>query len=225
LNAGHDLSLRDLTVIADRRTVVDRLTLRVAAGSTLVVTGPAGSGKSLLLATLAGLRRPATGQVWLGDRPVRADLIGHAVGYVPQIAEVFGTLTAVENVALPLLARGIPATDAWVTAERHLEDLGLSAGVRHNLAEQLSGGQRQRVAFARATVGRPLLLVADDPTSELDPGTAERTTAIITGLAAAGSSVVLATTDTDLAGRADLTLDLAGQAGRTLPAPTAEPGR
>jgi ABC-type lipoprotein export system ATPase subunit len=203
------LLLQDLTV----RAVFERRTLQVAAGSTLVVTGSAGSGKSRLLATLAGLRRPTSGQVLLGGRPVHAGLLGHAIGYAPQVAEVFGTLTAIENVALPLLAQGVPVAQAWATAKHHLDDLGVSPAVQDNLAEQLSGGQRQRVAFARASAGGPLLLVADDPTSELDPDTAERVMAVIARLAAAGASVVLATTDPGVAGRADLTLDLSPPSG------------
>jgi putative ABC transport system ATP-binding protein len=122
-------------------------------------------------------------------------------------------LTAVENVALPLLARKVPAEEAWKRAEGQLGRLDLNAALWHNLAEQLSGGQRQRVAFARATVHRPQLLVADDPTSELDSASAELVVSVLRDLAGTGSVIVLATSDPELAARADLSLDLGDLAG------------
>jgi putative ABC transport system ATP-binding protein len=145
---------------------------------------------------------------------VRAD-----TGYVPQTIQVLDALTAAENVALPLLARKVPAEEAWKRAEEQLGRLDLNTALWHNLAEQLSGGQRQRVAFARATVYRPQLLVADDPTSELDSASAELVVSVMRDLAGAGSVIVLATSDPELAARADLRLDLGDLAG--IPAPAA----
>jgi ABC-type multidrug transport system ATPase subunit len=204
------LEIEDLTVTAGGRTVVERLSLRVRPGSALSVTGPAGSGRSALLDVLAGLRPPAAGRVRLGDRPLGPDLIGHAVGYAPQSSPVLHTLTAVENVALALLARGVPAADAWAAAARDLGELGLPDAVRDNLAEQLSGGQRQRVAFARAVAGGPALVVADDPASELDPDSAELILGVLRRLTAAGTVVVLATPTAAPPGPGELRVDLDG---------------
>jgi putative ABC transport system ATP-binding protein len=169
--------------------------LDLSAGSTLVVTGP---GRSAFLAALAG----AGDDVLLDGRPLRPEL----VGYAPQPPVVFTTLTALENVALPLLARDVPAGRAAGLAAEQLTALGLAPGLHTNLAEQLSGGQRQRVAFARAVVTAPALLLADDPASELDPESAALLLAAVDRLTAAGAVAVLALPD---AGDAELTVEVA----------------
>ncbi len=192
---GAGLELRDLSAGAGRHPVVQHLSMRVPPGAVLVVTGPAGSGIGGVLAVLAGAGQPRHGAVLLGGRPVDPDLVGHAIGYAPADPTVVGTLTAIENVALTLLARNVQPGDAWEQSAQHLGELGLPPALQHNLTEQLSGGQRQRVALARATIGQPHLVIADDPTSELDPDTAQRVIGIIRALASRGASIVLSTTD------------------------------
>jgi putative ABC transport system ATP-binding protein len=207
------LRLEVLTVSAGATVLIRELNAELPAGRILAVTGPPASGKSLLLATVAGERAPTAGRVTLGGRALTESGVRDQIGYLPQTAQVLEALTAVENVALSLLARGVSAADAWTRAEEQLACLDLSAALWHNLAEQLSGGQRQRVAFARATVYRPQLLVVDDPTSELDSATARRVGAVLRDLAATGSVIVLATSVPEFAERADLRLDLGDMAG------------
>ena len=143
---------------------------------------------------LAALTRPAAGSVTV-ERP-RGNRPHHhvrPVGYVPATPQLLPVLTAVENVALALAASARLPADAWARAERLLGRLGLPPGAWHNAVEQLSGGQQQRVAVARALVDRPALLVADDPTSELDPSSAALVFAALFGAVADGSALVLVT--------------------------------
>ena len=207
------LSLENVTIAIGGSVLVRELSTEVPAGRVLAVTGPPASGKSLLLKTVAAERAPTSGRVVLGGRPTFDPEVQIQTGYLPQTVQVLDALTAVENAALPLLARKEPAAQAWERAEEQLRRLDLNEALWHNLAEQLSGGQRQRVAFARATVHRPQLLVADDPTSELDSATAELVVSIMRGLADAGSVIVVATSDPELADRADQRLDLGDLAG------------
>jgi putative ABC transport system ATP-binding protein len=207
------LRLENVTVAAGRHILVRELSIEVPAGRVLAVTGPPASGKSLLLQTVAAERAPTSGRVVLGERPTSDSEVQTQTGYLPQTIQVLDALTAVENVALPLLARKAPAEEAWKRAEEQLGRLDLNEALWHNLAEQLSGGQRQRVAFARATVHRPQLLVADDATSELDSASAELAASVMRDLADTGSVIVLATSDPELAGWADLRLDLGDLAG------------
>jgi putative ABC transport system ATP-binding protein len=212
------LRLESVTVAVGGHVLVRELSTEVPAGRVLAVTGPPASGKSLLLEAVAAERAPTSGRVVLGERATSHPEVQAETGYVPQTIQVLDALTAVENVVLPLLARKAPAEEAWKRAERQLGRLGLNAALWHNLAEQLSGGQRQRLAFARATVHKPRLLVADDPTSELDSASAELVVSVMRDLARAGSVIVLATSDPELAARADLRLDLADLAGIAAPA-------
>lgn len=202
------LRLEALSVRAGSRTFLAAESLALDPGRVVAVTGPPASGKSLLLQTLAAERLPAAGTVTFDGLPVDTATVQESLGYMAQTAQVLDALTATENVVLPLLARRRPAAEAWASAEQQLERLDVSAATRHNLAEQLSGGQRQRVAFARATVHRPRLLVADDPTSELDPVTARLVLAVLRELAGRGSVVVIATTDPEVAAVADQRIDL-----------------
>lgn len=202
------LQVRGLRVEVAGATVVTGLDLDLRPGAVLAVTGHAASGKSTLLATLAGARRPAAGAIELEGTAVGADDVGARVGYAPQVVQVIETLTAVENVALPLVVEGGPAATAWQRAEAELAAVDLAPGDRYNLAEQLSGGERQRVNVARATVGRRALVVLDDPTSELDVRTAARVGDLIAELAGAGAVVVVATTDANLLAGADDTITL-----------------
>jgi putative ABC transport system ATP-binding protein len=207
-----ELRIDDLLVTIGGRTVVDHLSIDVLGGAILIVTGPPASGKTTLVEVIAGRRAPAAGEVLLDAAPVTTEAVRHKIGYIPQDIRIIDTLTAVENVALTALAHGRSARDAWRDAGAQLDRLGLASSAHHNLAEQLSGGQRQRVAVARATVTRPPLLVADDPTSELDPDSARLVLAVMQDLAENGSAVVLATSDPMLATASARQLHLRAQA-------------
>jgi predicted ABC-type transport system involved in lysophospholipase L1 biosynthesis ATPase subunit len=153
--------------------------LVVARGGATVLLGDPDGVPSAVLRVVAGLQQPLAGQVLFGDAAaVRGG--GSAddrpdVGLVTRQHELLGSLTAAENVAVPLLARSpgtAGALASWTEIEQLLGRLGVPEASWHNLLEQLSGGQQQRVAVARALVGRPAVLCLDDPTSELDPGSA-----------------------------------------------------
>lgn len=223
---SHDgFRIEDVSLRVGALTIVDHLTLHLPGGTTLAITGPPASGKSTLLACLAGTIRPASGRILLNGQPANAPTAQRMIGYAPQDAQVLEALTAVENVALPLLTHHRRATDAWPEAEQELARLGLSAAEQHNLAEQLSGGQRQRVVLACATVTHPSLAILDDPTSELDSDTAQLVLALVRTLAARGSVVIIATTDAAVARASDTRLDLGDQhvAGPITGAPHAGP--
>ncbi len=191
---------RGVVVVRGGRRVVDGVDVDVEPGRILGVTGPSGSGKSTLLAVLAGLIAADEGSVDPADRASGVGIVLQGYGLLP-------VLSAYENVELPLQLRG---EDPAVVRERALTALaraGLEdAGDR--LAEELSGGQRQRVAVARALVIAPRLLVADEPTAELDADTAALVLGALREEAAAGAAVVLATHDPDVAALCDDTLHL-----------------
>ncbi|NUT41489.1 MAG: ABC transporter ATP-binding protein, partial [Thermoactinospora sp.] len=153
---------------------VDGVDLDVGAGETVAITGPSGCGKSTLLHLLGGLDRPSGGETWLNDR--RVDNLGEKalsrmrrteVGYVFQSFHLMEELTAVENVELPALLAGRSPRAARRRAEELLDQLGLAGRARF-LPSALSGGQRQRVAVARALSNEPLVVLADEPTGNLD---------------------------------------------------------
>jgi len=156
--------------------------LVLARGGAATLLGDPDGVPSAVLRVVAGLERPLAGQVLFGggDGAGAGDGSGsHGgrasrpdVGLVTRQHELLGSLTAAENVALPLLARTPGALDSWTDVEQLLDGLGVPEASWHNLLEQLSGGQQQRVAVARALAGRPAVLCLDDPTSELDPGSA-----------------------------------------------------
>jgi len=207
-----DLIARQVTVDRGGRRVLDEVDLVARRGQVLAVTGPSGSGKSTLLAVLAGLVTPLGGSVhWLGE-PVRtADTRpGRAVGVVLQGYGLLPLLTAHENVELPLQLAGRPRAEVVERASRALERAGLGAEQlpRDRLAEELSGGQLQRVALARALVVEPALLLADEPTSELDATTRGVVLDALRSLADGGAAVVLATHDPEVADLAHEVLTL-----------------
>ncbi|MBV7419993.1 ABC transporter ATP-binding protein [Comamonas sp. CMM03] len=201
---------------ADAATVFEQVNLEVAAGEFVAIVGDSGVGKSTLLNCLAGLDRWDQGQVLHQGQDIgRLDEAGLAVwrrahvGFVFQAFHVLPHLSVAQNVALPLmlLARGTPAEqDARVQAM--LEAVGLGE-MGQRLPQQLSGGQLQRVAIARALVHRPALLLADEPTGNLDPDTAARTMDLLVAQTReAGASLVLVTHSPDAAARADRVLRL-----------------
>lgn len=189
------------------------IALTVRRGETVAVVGPSGAGKTSLLMVVAGLERPTAGTVRVaGEDLAPLDEDGLArfrrdhVGIVFQNFHLVGTMTALENVALPLEFAARP--DARERAGEALAAVGLSARLTHFPGE-LSGGEQQRVALARAVVGRPSLLLADEPTGNLDRETGRRVMDLLFGLQAEhGVTLVLVTHDAELAGRCSRTLHL-----------------
>jgi putative ABC transport system ATP-binding protein len=188
--------------------------LSVQAGDFLALMGPSGSGKSTLLHILGLLDRPTTGKVlWEGQDVTRlngaklAELRGRRIGFVFQMFNLVHNLTALENVELPLIFLGVPARERRKRAEETLVRLGLGDRLRHR-PSQLSGGQQQRVALARALVTDPALLIADEPTGNLDTATGREILNLFRELNEQGRTVVLATHDPEAAAVAKVRLRL-----------------
>ena len=192
-------------------TIVRDITLEIRARESVAIVGPSGAGKSTLLALLAGLERPGSGQVWLAgaeltalDEDGRARVRAAHVGFVFQSFHLVPALTALENVMLPLELRG--RRDARERAREMLARVGLAARAGH-YPRQLSGGEQQRVAMARASVGNPTVLFADEPTGNLDAATGGRIIELFFELnAAAQTTLVLVTHDRALADRCNRVL-------------------
>ena len=192
-----------------------RLSLQVAGGERIAIVGQSGAGKSSLLHILAGLDRPTSGEVWLGDTEIThlgpsasARLRNRAVGFVWQFHYLLPEFTAAENIALPLLARGLPRRQALVEAAEWLDRVGLPDRALHRSGE-LSGGEQQRIAIARALVTRPQLLLADEPTGDLDDTTASEIFALLDRLCReAALAAVIVTHNRELAARCDTVLQL-----------------
>jgi putative ABC transport system ATP-binding protein len=207
-----NLSMR-LTSGGRHVDVLTDVTLDVPAGQFLAVAGPSGSGKSTLLGLIAGLDQPTTGDIRVAgveitrlseDALARFRL--NTLGYVFQAYHLIPTLTALENVAVPLELAGDP--DALPRATALLAEVGL-ADRAHHYPVQLSGGEQQRVAVARAMARRPALLLADEPTGNLDSGTGKQIIELLVGLRdTLASTLVLVTHDAALAARADRVVTL-----------------
>jgi len=191
------------------REVLTDVSLTAHPGRLLALTGPSGSGKSTLLAVLAGLEPATSGRVRLGEEPIgpRTPDLRRRCGVVLQGYGLVSLLTAAENVELVLQAQRLPRAGIAVRAAEALAAVGLS-DVGDHLVEQLSGGQQQRVAVARALVGRPALLLADEPTAELDADNRDRVLDLLAAHARSGAVVVLATHDREVADAADSELVL-----------------
>ena len=188
---------------------VDEVDLEVAAGETVAVMGPSGCGKSTLLHLLGGLDRPTAGEIWLAGQSLGrlteralARLRRDAVGFVFQAFHLMDELTAVENVELPALLAGRSPRAARQRAAGLLERVGLAdrAGF---LPSALSGGQRQRVAIARALVADPLVVLADEPTGNLDSQATLEVLRLFDSLHADGQTLVIVTHDPRIAATAD----------------------
>jgi putative ABC transport system ATP-binding protein len=188
---------------------VDEVDLEVTAGETVAVMGPSGCGKSTLLHLLGGLDRSSGGEIWLDGR--RVDQLGEralarlrrdAVGFVFQAFHLMDELTAVENVELPALLAGRSPRTARRQADGLLEQVGLADRAKF-LPTALSGGQRQRVAIARSLANDPLVVLADEPTGNLDSQATLDVLRLFDSLHAAGQTLVIVTHDSRIAATAD----------------------
>ena len=196
-------------------TVLHEVSFELAAGDTFAIVGPSGSGKTTLLGLCAGLDRATSGSVWVNgirldtlSEDERAAVRNQHVGFIFQNFQLLPTLTALENVLVPLELRG--QRGATKTALELLDRVGLAARAGHYPA-QLSGGEQQRVSLARAFANRPAVLFADEPTGNLDPDTSERVVNLLFELnREAGTTLVLVTHDLELAAKTQRTLRLRG---------------
>jgi lipoprotein-releasing system ATP-binding protein len=199
------------------------LSLEVAAGEMVAIVGESGAGKSSLLHLLAALDTPTAGEVWCGETNVTrlttkqaAAYRNREIGYVWQFHYLLPEFTALENVAMPLLSRGTPNSEALAAAGQWLQRVGL-ADRAQNRSGELSGGEQQRLSIARALITQPKLLLADEPTGDLDTATAERVFTLLQDLHRENAlASVLVTHNLDFARRCDRVLRL--RDGRLIPA-------
>ncbi|MFR9776615.1 ABC transporter ATP-binding protein [Micromonospora sp. MS34] len=193
---------------------VDEIDLEVPAGQTLVIMGPSGCGKSTLLHLLGGLQRPTDGEIWLAEHRVDtmseralARLRRHHIGFVFQSFHLMDELTAVENVELAALLAGRSPRRARQSALQLLDRVGLADRARH-LPSALSGGQRQRIAIARALSNEPLVVLADEPTGNLDSAATLEVLRLFEELRTAGQTLVVVTHDARIAAVADRVISM-----------------
>jgi lipoprotein-releasing system ATP-binding protein len=195
---------------AEPLRVLKGVNLVVRAGELVAIVGASGVGKSTLLHVVGALDRPTAGRVLFRGQDLfaRSDaeltrFRRHEVGFVFQLYNLLPEFTALENAMLPALVQRRPAAEARTLALDALREVGLTERMRHRPGE-LSGGEQQRVALARALVGRPAVIVADEPTGNLDPKTSEGVFELFSRLQAErGVTFVIATHNLELAGRAD----------------------
>ena len=210
-------------------TVLDDLDLEIAAGEIVAILGRSGSGKSTLLNLISGIDRPDSGAVWIGDENVtamserdRTLLRRRSIGFLFQFFNLIPTLTVWENVTLPVELNGGLSSDSRNRVESLLEEVGLLER-RTAYPEQLSGGEQQRIALARALAHDPEILLADEPTGNLDEDTGRHVMGLLERLAReTHRTCLLATHSRAVAGTADRVLRL--EHGRIVPVPASELG-
>jgi putative ABC transport system ATP-binding protein len=194
-------------------TILHPLTLQIPRGQFVAIVGPSGSGKSTLLGLIAGLDAPSSGQVVIDgvditrlDEDALAKLRGEKIGFVFQFFHLIPSLTAYENVSVPMEIAG--AADARPRAQALLEGVGLT-GRAHHYPSQLSGGEQQRVALARALANDPPIVLADEPTGNLDSSNGRHILELLRNIhKSRGTTIILVTHDTELAAIADARLVL-----------------
>ncbi len=184
------------------------VTLSIEQGDYVAVVGPSGSGKSTLMHLLGGLDKPTSGTLRVGGRDVQrlsedelAAVRNQTIGFVFQAFQLLARTSAVDNVGMPLVYRGVRRAERRRRAQEALERVGMGHRLGHT-PNQLSGGEQQRVAIARALVGDPQVLLADEPTGNLDTRTGDEVMALLEGLNDSGVAVVLVTHDLEVAERA-----------------------
>jgi putative ABC transport system ATP-binding protein len=190
------------------------LDLRIDAGEYVAVMGPSGSGKSTLLNLLGLLDRPTAGTYHLEGRDIttlspqeQAQVRSQRIGFVFQSFHLVPRLTAAENIALPMMLAGVPAAERAKRVAQALDDYGLTDRSHHR-PDQLSGGQRQRVAIARATIMQPAMILADEPTGNLDRATGDEVIRLLEELNTRGVTLIVVTHDAALGKRARRRLDM-----------------
>jgi len=193
---------------------LDGVHLKIEKGEYVSIAGPSGCGKSTLLSILGLLDSPSDGKYLLNDHPVqsltlaeRARIRNREIGFIFQSFNLIGDLSVEENVELPLSYRGMPASQRREWAREALEKVGMGPRAKH-LPSQLSGGQQQRVAVARALAGRPAVLLADEPTGNLDSKNGEAVMDLLAALHKDGATIVMVTHDNRFADHADRTVHL-----------------
>jgi lipoprotein-releasing system ATP-binding protein len=198
-----------------RIEVLANINLAIHPGQSVSIVGASGAGKSTLLHILGGLDQPDQGEVWVDGKSLwqqsevrRGEIRNLTMGFVYQFHHLLPEFTAVENVAMPLLIRGTPVREARDEATELLQRVGLAERLNHKPGE-LSGGERQRAAAARALVGRPRVLLGDEPTGNLDERTAQQVYGLLLELnQELNTSLLLVTHDLALASRMDQKLEL-----------------
>ena len=190
------------------------LDLRIDAGEYVAVMGPSGSGKSTLLNLLGLLDRPTAGTYHLEGRDIttlspreQAQVRSQRIGFVFQSFHLVPRLTAAENIALPMMLAGVPPAERAKRVAQALDDYGLTDRSHHR-PDQLSGGQRQRVAIARATIMQPAMILADEPTGNLDRATGDEVIRLLEELNTRGVTLIVVTHDAALGKRARRRLDM-----------------
>jgi len=188
--------------------------LTIDAGSSIAIMGTSGSGKSTMMNIMGCLDQPTRGNYLLNGKDVArlsrsqlADVRGRMIGFVFQSFNLLSRTTALENVEMPLMYQGLPGRERHRRALRALEQVGLAERADHH-PNQLSGGQQQRVAIARALVGEAPVIMADEPTGNLDSRTSYEVMAILQGLVAQGKTVILVTHESDIAAYASRVVTL-----------------
>jgi putative ABC transport system ATP-binding protein len=188
--------------------------LEIRRGEYVAIAGPSGCGKTTLLSLLGLLDTPTGGEYWLDEKPVaqlsaseRARIRNREIGFIFQAFNLIGDLTVYENVELPLTYRGMPAAERRQRVLAALEKVGMAHRVKH-YPSQLSGGQQQRVAVARAVAGEPLILLADEPTGNLDSVNGESVMGLLQELHRAGATICMVTHDPRYAAHADRAIHL-----------------
>ena len=194
---------------------IDGISVDIKKGDYISIMGPSGSGKTTLLNIMSAMLRPTSGEVYIENKPMSkmddnelAKVRGHTIGFIFQTFNLINRITALENVMLPLWFQGIPKQEREVIAKQKLEAVGLGDRIKHR-PNELSGGQRQRVAIARALAVDPSIIVADEPTGNLDSKSGEQILEIIDRLyREEEKTIIMITHENYVAQRAEKTIHL-----------------